>query len=258
MEETYPLQLRDPEEAALEKEPHVHVFGDGVICETDTRGYPEPGNRGPASLVVDASEGFIPLWDPGVILRWRFQEHSMAVFVNPEAAKAAIRALFGRALLSWGDAAPVRFAEQDDVWDFEIVMREADQCNPTGCVLASAFFPDAGRHELKIYPRMFTQSPKEQVDTLIHEIGHVFGLRHFFANISETAWPSEVFGEHRPFTIMNYGAQSELTDDDKADLRRLYETAWTGELVAINRTPIRFMRPFHTSGVPGGTLATAG
>ena len=42
---------------------------------------------------------------------------------------------------------------------------------------------------------MFAQNRKEQVDTFIHEIGHVFGLRHFFANISETAWPSEIFGD---------------------------------------------------------------
>ena len=59
---------------------------------------------------------------------------------------------------------------------------------------------------------MFTQEPEEQVETLIHEIGHVFGLRHFFANVSETAWPSEIFGTHDTFSIMNYGRASQLTD----------------------------------------------
>jgi hypothetical protein len=116
--------------------------------------------------------------------------------------------------------------------------------------LASAFFPDPGQHELVIYPKMFTQSRKEQVDTLIHEIGHIFGLRHFFANVSETAWPSEVFGTHRPFTIMNYGSQSELTDDDRADLKRLYQTAWSGELTEIAGTPIRSVKPFNTIAPP--------
>jgi hypothetical protein len=158
--------------------------------------------------------------------------------------------------LTWSDAAPVKFAQRDDAWDFEIVVRQADRCNINGCVLASAFFPDAGRHELRIYPRMFTQSPKEQLDTLIHEIGHTFGLRHFFATISETAWPAVVFGTHRSFSIMNYGSQSELTDEDKADLKRLYQTAWSGELTEINRTPIRFVKPFHTTGVfPDGLVA---
>jgi hypothetical protein len=259
MQEAYPFQLRDPEDATREKEPQVHVFGDGVICDTDTRGYAEPENRSPADLVVNATEGFIPLWARDVILRWRFQRHSMSVFENPAAAGAAIRELLGKALLAWGDAGPIRFTERDDAWDFEIVMMPTDQCDSEGrCVLARAFFPDAGRHELVIFPRMFSQSLKEQVDTLIHEIGHTFGLRHFFAQISETRWRSEIFGTHRPFTIMNYGSQSELTDDDKSDLKRLYQMAWGGDLRQINGTPIRFMRPFHTVGVPPESLVAVG
>jgi hypothetical protein len=255
MSETYPLELRNSEDAAREMESQLHLFGDGIICDTDTRGYAEPGDRSPAEIVVEASEGFIPLWAGGTTLRWRFQEHSMSVFVDPEAGKAVIKELLGEALLQWGDAAPVRFSEQNDSWDFEIAMREADRCTPRGCVLASAFFPDAGRHELVIYPKMFSQSRKEQVDTIIHEIGHTFGLRHFFANISETRWASEIFGVHKPFSIMNYGGQSELTPDDKNDLRRLYQLAWSGELTEVNRTPIRFVRPFHTAGAPPGGLS---
>lgn len=171
----------------------------------------------------------------------------MSVFADPEAAKAEIRTLLGEALLSWGEAVPVRFSERRDAWDFEIVMRQSDNCTIQGCTLASAFFPDNGRHELAIYPRMLEQSRKEQVDTLIHELGHVFGLRHFFAQVGrEAAFPSEIFGVHKPFTIMNYGAQSELTDDDKDDLRRLYRAAWSRELTKINGTPIRFVKPFST------------
>jgi hypothetical protein len=181
----------------------------------------------------------------------------MSFFADPEAAKVATEELLGEALLAWGDAVPVKFAKRADAWDFEVVMREADRCNINGCVLASAFFPDAGRHELVLYPKMFTQSRKEQVDTLIHEIGHVFGLRHFFANISETAWPSQIFGTHNPFSIMNYGNQSELTDADKSDLRRLYQTAWSGELTEINGTPIKFVKPFHTIGAPPEAIVAA-
>jgi hypothetical protein len=255
---TKAFQPRKPDEAARKAEPQIHVFGNGVICETDTRGHATPEDRSPFELVVDASEGFIPLWAKDTTLRWRFQEHSMTFFEDPEAAKAAIEELFGKALLAWGDAVPVKFAKRDDAWDFEIVMREADRCSINGCVLASAFFPDPGRHELVIYPKMFTQSAEEQVETLIHEIGHVFGLRHFFANVSETAWPSEVFGEHKPFTIMNYGSQSELTVDDKVDLKRLYQAAWSGELTKINGTPIHLVKPFHTIGGVPDNLVTVG
>jgi hypothetical protein len=247
MNQDYPFQRQDPAKYAIEMEPHVHVFGDGVVCDTDSRGYPTPQNRSPFDIVVDASEGFIPLWAKNSTLRWRFQRRSLSIFANPETAAAGIRQLFGEALLAWGDAAPVKFAQRDDAWDFEIVMKANDDCSPNGCVLASAFFPDAGRHQLNIYPKMLTQSRKEQVDTLIHEIGHIFGLRHFFADVNERAWPSEVFGTHQAFTIMNYGSKSELTDVDKADLARLYQLAWSGQLSDINGTPIRFMRPFSTN-----------
>jgi Metallo-peptidase family M12B Reprolysin-like len=242
-----PFHFREVKEAGRVREPQVHVYGPGAVCDTEKRGYPTRRGRSPLEIVVDASEGFIPLWSKDMTLRWRFQERSMSVFENPETAKIAMKGLLGEALLAWGDAAPIKLAEREDAWDFEIVMRRADDCDINGCVLASAFFPDAGRHKLVVYPKMFSESKKEQVDTLIHEIGHVFGLRHFFAQVSEAAWPSEVFGAHKPFSIMNYGAQSELTDDDRADLKHLYELAWSGELTHINGTPIRLVRTFSAT-----------
>ena len=122
-------------------------------------------------------------------------------------------------------------------------------------MLASAFFPDSGRHELTIYPTMFEQVHEEQIETLIHEFGHVFGLRHFFATISETAWPSEMFGTHNPFSIMNYGSMSKLTDADLRDLTELYRLAWSGQLTNINGTPIRFFKPYSAPAEPSAPVA---
>jgi Matrixin len=225
----------------------AHVYGKGHRCHTDTLGHATPEGRGPADLVLDATEGFIPLWRKGVTLRWRFQAQSLLRFADPIAAKAAVRNLVGKALLLWGDAVPVKFAERKDAWDFEIVIKDADDCDINGCVLASAFFPDQGRHELVIYPRTFGEPVKEQIETLAHELGHVFGLRHFFAKISEKLWPSVMFGKHQPFSIMNYGAKSTMTADDRSDLKMLYKKAWSGELTEINGTPIKLVKPFHLS-----------
>jgi hypothetical protein len=231
-------------------DPKVHVLGKGFVCDTEQRGFARPHNRSTTEIVVDASEGFIPLWAKNTIIRWRFREQSLQGFENVNAAKNAIRQLLGEALLAWGDAAPVKFAERQDAWDFEIVVKNSDDCDATGCVLASAFFPDGGRHKLYLYPILFNQERKEQVGTLCHEIGHVFGLRHFFAQLSELDSPSEIFGTHKPFSIMNYGDDSVLTTDDKSDLKRLYELVWSGQLTQINGTPIRIVQPFHTAGFP--------
>ena len=243
-----PFKLRGEKEAARDVEPLVHIIREGIRCDTERRGHQTPQGRPPVEIVVDATEGFIPLWAKGTTLRWRFRESSLQPFANPAAARAAITRLLGRAILEWGSAAPIKFAQRNDAWDFEIVVRRADDCDNSGCVLASAFFPDAGRHKLVMYPKMFTQDAQEQLETLVHEIGHIFGLRHFFAQVSEEAWPSEIFGKHVRFSIMNYGGDSKLTAADKADLKKLYKAAWAGTLTEVNGTPIKLVKPFHASG----------
>lgn len=225
-------------------EDQVHLVTKGAVCATEGRGHTRPGGRSPAEIVVDASQGFVPLWHAGSILKWRFQERTFAHAPDPEKSEAIVGELMSEALVRWSSAAPIRFTHDTDLWDFEVVLRNAADCTPAGCVLASAFFPDAGRHELTIYPTMFDQSRDEQIETLIHEFGHVFGLRHFFAAIHESAWPAEVFGTHSPFSIMNYGPESKLTDDDLSDLKELYRLAWSGHLTEINGTPIRLVRPY--------------
>jgi hypothetical protein len=239
------LALKSSDELLEATDPQVQILGEGIICKTDYR----PRKRSPFEIVVDATEGFIPLWEENSILRWKFNEASLAVFQQPEIIKEKIRALLNRAITAWGDAVPIRFKEEADSSDFEIVVEKNDDCDPQGCTLAQAFFPDSGRHKLYVFPKMFGQSEKEQVDTMLHEIGHIFGLRHFFAPESEPRWPSEIYGEHEPFSIMNYGGLSELTDTDRSDLKKLYKGAWSRQITNINGTPIKLVRPFHSLGM---------
>ncbi len=154
----------------------THVYGNHVVCDTESRGYPTPGNRGETELRVDASKGFIPLWAKGVTLAWRFNENSMLVFDNPSLAESAIESLFSDALAAWGDAVPVKFVKSSDAWDFEIVMRPVVNCNANGCVLASSFFPGGGQQKFYLYPTLFDQNQEDKITTFCHELGHIFGL----------------------------------------------------------------------------------
>ena len=226
----------------------IHKLKQNAVCSTDDRGFATPENKSPTEIVLDASEGFIPLWKYGTTLRWCFDETALNSISNSAEVKEDVRSLLIQAIMAWGDAAPVKFKEERESYDFKIIVHDSDNCSPFGCTLARAFFPDSGRHNLEIYPKMFEQSEKEQVDTLTHELGHIFGLRHFFAQVRESAWPSVIFGKHRAFSIMNYGDLSELTDDDKNDLKNLYMAVWTGELAEINGTPIRLFAPYHEAG----------
>jgi len=249
---------RSSEEPETDPSPD-HVHHQRVRCVTDPIGHATPHGRSVLDIVVDASGGFIPLWDKDTTLRWRFKPKTLRYFKDPHAAGKQIRKLIGEALVHWSPALPVKFKEDNDTWDFQVTIRKGNDCDASGCVLASSFFPDSGRHDLLLYPKMFEEDAQEQLDTVIHELGHVFGLRHFFAKLSEAQWPSEVFGKHSKFSIMNYGADSRLTAADKADLARLYKLAWSGELTKINGTPIRFMKPYHASGTtpPQGAFAPA-
>ncbi|KAG0039559.1 hypothetical protein BGZ82_007667 [Podila clonocystis] len=233
----------------IKEEPYpLHRCKGGHECVTDSIGMATPKGRSITDLRLDASNGIIPLWDVNVTLNYRFQERTLQNTRDPEETEETLRSLLSAALDAWGDAAPIRFKESDDAWDFEIAVRNADDRN----VLASSFFPDAGQHELLIYPAMFRQSEKEQVDTLIHEIGHVFGLRHFFAATRERAFPSVLWGTKSRFSIMNYEnphtieEESTLTDTDLYDLSQLYELVWSKQLRKINGTPIVLFRPFHS------------
>lgn len=245
------LTLRQPETQVRTTQSCVHVYGDEkklkVRCDTDSRGHAVPGNADPTRLVLDASNGTVPLWQPGVTLRWRFKQASLEAFNSPAAVATRVEELMTAALMAWGDAVPVKFTKDEDDFDFQIVVRSSDDCDPTGCVLASAFFPDAGRHEFVIYPKMFSQSNQEQVETMCHEFGHVFGLRHFFAQITETGYPSVLFGAQSKFTIMNYGVNSALTEKDKTDLIKLYDEVWNGGRTDINGTPIMLWKPYTAS-----------
>ena len=261
MADESPFLLADEEEIAARQRDRRHIYGNHVICVTEAAASPKNEWRSDVELmnrmrsrfgdarieiVVDATEGFIPLWAQGSKLHWCFDNVSMQAFRDPAAARKAVRALFHEALEAWGSACPVAFVENNRIPDFKFVMRSKKRCNPSGCVLASAFFPDGGRHELTLYPSLFEQPRSEQVETLVHEIGHIFGLRHFFANVSETAWPSVIYGTHNKFSIMNYGSASVLTDADRSDLQKLYAAVWDGQVSSLNGTPIRLMRPYST------------
>ncbi|KAG0278760.1 hypothetical protein BGZ96_002245 [Linnemannia gamsii] len=225
---------------------NVHIFR-GHLCVTGSSGHTTPRKPSPLTLWLDASAGYIPLWVKNTILHYRFQERTLRRFKDPESSKADTLELFGEALEKWGDAARVRFKYDVDVWDFEIVVRNSDDCDGNACVLASAFFPDPGRHELVIYPKMFTQSREEQVETLIHEIGHVVGLRHWFANSHVRNWLSVLFAHNSEITIINYDTMGDLTPTDKSDLAELYRRVWSGELTKINGTPIILFKPYSSN-----------
>lgn len=239
----------NPEEDLFAESGGPHIFGAGShICGTDTRGYATPDNFDEKELVLHRTQGFIPLWRPNTTLRFRFSPTLYQNFSKADKIIAWIRKILAEGILEWGDAVPIGFREDHDLWDFEIIVAPSN-CSPYGCTLARAFFPDSGRHALTIFPELSKQSPQEQRETMAHELGHIFGLRHFFAQVKEKKAPSVLFGKHSKFTIMNYGPNSRMTEQDQADLKLLYQSVWSGKLRHIGGTPIALFYPYHKLGL---------
>lgn len=208
------------------------------ICVTEPRvAAPQDG----LEALLDATGGVISLWERNTRLSWRF-DGSLTKFSNPDKIKGIVRGLLAEGIGLWQDAAPVQFAEDENRFDFEVALPL--DAHPDGDnVLAEAFFPGAGARKMILYPSMFRQVKSEQIETLAHEFGHIFGLRHFFAQENEAKFPSVVFGTHVHFTIMNYDNNSYMTQADRDDLKILYESARAKTITAVGGIPIELVRP---------------
>jgi len=96
------LRLLDPAEAAKAREGEQHVYGKRVKCVTDTRGFETPNNDARVRIVVDTSEGFIPLWAKNSTLRESVATTVTSTIRFSRASIAAIHAA------RWRLAAPIR------------------------------------------------------------------------------------------------------------------------------------------------------
>ena len=217
----------------------------GIRCAT------ERPQVGPVpEIVVDVTEGKVPLWARGTTLHWRFNDESFERYGDASATKRKVDGLMRDAIDAWGKNSPVKFRKSEKAWDFDIYMRVRRNCDDDSCVLASAFFPSSRRQRVVMYPSMFDQEhegPDGQLATMVHEIGHIFGLRHYFAQKDkyERKFPSLVYGTHSPHTIMNYGEESVLTEADRKDLRRLYEAAWSASPADSVGKEVRLVQAPH-------------
>lgn len=230
-------------------EEYTHCYGSNneLTCGTDKPGQVFPRDvRSLTEFVLDTSRGSVPLWAKDSILNFRFNQQSLSCYGEPERGRAIILTFFSSAIRKWGDSVPVRFREDNDNYDFEFFCSGSQPFVNGRPLVASSFLPNELRGKFVIYPslrQMFDESPGMAEQVLCHELGHIFGLRHFFALIEERGFSAEVFGTHSKFTIMNYGPDSRLTDTDKSDLKMLYHEAWNGRLTTINGTSVTFISP---------------
>ena len=238
------LGLKDSKDLDLKDFEHRYGANNEIVCLTEIHG-PESG----AERIMLGLGDRIPLWTPNSTLFWRFDERSMQRFSYPDQAKAHFRELIDGAMDMWGDAAPVKFQEAPpgspltDI-DFFYGLTPGNDCNPNGgCVMASAFFPSQNIERLWVFPKLLETDKSYQFEVMAHELGHIFGLRHYFAKEKEAKLPAVVFGEHSKFSIMNYGSDAMLTETDRRDLALFYTKVWNREITHVGGMNIDLVIP---------------
>merc|ERR1712100_924209 len=172
------------------------------------------------SLEIHKWRDHIVLWDPNAILKYYVDEtfnENQRVLVK-SAMKHAVESWDGRE--AWNHHLP-GMIEGDTQGEANFTVTRIPE---NGGLFASAFFPGyifGNRLEITDF-QLNAHWVAKLMTTLIHEIGHIYGLRHEFANTEGDNVP---VGLRNDFSIMNYG-ETHLQKSDVTTLARIYSDTY--------------------------------
>jgi hypothetical protein len=111
-------------------------------------------------------------------LRWRFQPRSLVLFEAPLAEMEALARLLGEAILQWGPAALSGSPATTTHGTSRSRCARSPAAHPPAASWPAPSSLMRAATRSSSTRSCFTRSRDEQIETLIHELGHVFGLRH--------------------------------------------------------------------------------
>ncbi|KAJ4862325.1 metallo-peptidase family m12 domain-containing protein [Trichoderma breve] len=195
-------------------------------CATETYGCTE----------VRVGQGdYISRWLKGSILTYTVDAESFPTIANATEVKEAMQ----KATDAWGDVwgkvdVSFKYLEVDYNGSATFVVRYSPgECETT---YAMAFFPDAlpRKSPAKLFVYELGLSKGAYLANIFaHEIGHIMGLRHEFADGKHRegrGFHCVLFGKKNPLSIMSYQEDLEnlqVTAQDCSELKALY--AYEGE-----------------------------
>ncbi|KAI1081568.1 hypothetical protein F5B20DRAFT_534436 [Whalleya microplaca] len=170
----------------------------GAHCETEATLVPMA-----LSLRV-GKNGSIKRWAKGVVLKYNMDSGSFNCMKDYSIVKEALDEVAG----TWNGlnlGVTFKAVDDDEPAIFQVVYRQyASGDNDT---YAFSFFPGdlPRRRKLFVFAKSFEPDIVDSMaNILCHEVGHILGLRHEFADKDEKGDWSVQFGPENPQSFMNY------------------------------------------------------
>ncbi|PNP55309.1 hypothetical protein THARTR1_04451 [Trichoderma harzianum] len=192
----------------------LHAAVAKYTCATETYGCTE---------VRVGNGDYIPRWRRGSQLTYTVDVESFPTRAEGMQVKTAMKEAIGM----WrGIGASFEDLEVDNNGPATFIVKyDSRRCNKT---YAISFFPDEAPGDLRVFNLALSHAP-HLANILAHEIGHILGLRHEFADEDHKEGrrlPCVLFGKKNPRSIMDYykdPGQLQVSEQDLRELKELYE-----------------------------------
>ncbi|RGP78860.1 matrix metallo ase-11 [Fusarium longipes] len=182
----------------------------------------DPSSEPNIPSIVLGMDSIIPRWKTPTTLKWYLMADR---FPSAEEAEIAARAL-NEAADEWHNVDfGVTILQTTNMHEanFNLVYRKNSRSDPD--TLGRGFFPNIGDSDIIVFS--YAMQPTERYrlkNVFLHELGHVFGLRHEFA-IAEEGLGAKQFMMKNPLSVMDYNDQPMVQDSDRQGLRAFYKLA---------------------------------
>jgi hypothetical protein len=187
------------------------------IYECDTEPIDDQEAKANPDALWVGWNGDIPLWKKGTVVN--FGAYATGYPTRNHALYAA--KMLWKAAMKWNAAdIGMRFQWVNRLEDCAFVLRYTRR---SGGTIARAFFPNTNDvNVMRVYALAFTDKYVRYLDAVFeHEVGHVIGLRHEFAD--EEGAGAVLFGPRNPDSVMSYNFPMRIQETDVTWVRNLYD-----------------------------------
>ncbi|KAM0186121.1 hypothetical protein ACHAPI_011859 [Fusarium lateritium] len=186
--------------------------------------------------IVLGYDSIIPRWKTPTTLKWYLMADK---FPSNEEAETAAAAL-NQAADEWHNidfGVTIRQTQNKKEANFNLVYRKNSRREPDD--LGRAFFPNDADDDILIFSLALQPEERYRLkNVFLHELGHVFGLRHEFGLAEGLG--AQQFMAKNSLSVMDYNKAPSIQETDKQGIRAFYKLA---EGFEVNGSPVTDFLP---------------